>query len=241
MTIDDEGVMQIGWLGEPGRDGEHLPTLVLLHGYGSNENDLISAMPVVSAFLPDIRAEVLAVRGFFPIPGRPGGYSWFPGNAWEQPSAQRIAATADRIAGLVRERSESAVFLGFSQGMCAAITVLRRFPRLVRGLVALSGFSFDADQPGDQWLADEVRAGRGLPAFYGWDPADPAIPGYASAWALQFLRTHTALEEKTYPGMGHSLSMDEIGDVVNFLRPLIVSDVAGRGDAAGPTSKGRIA
>ncbi len=223
MTGEDEGVVQVGWLGEPGRSGEEYPTLVLVHGYGSNEGDLISAMPAVGAFLPDIRAKVLAVRGFFEIPGRPGGYSWFPGDARAQPADEQIAATADRLGRLISKHTSSAVLLGFSQGMCAAITVMRRRPSLVAGLVALSGFSFDVEQPGDRWLAAEVAVGRGIPAFYGRDPADPAIPDHASAWAVGFLRRHTALEEKTYPGMGHSLSMPELADVVQFLRPLIAA------------------
>ena len=45
--------------------------------------------------------------------------------------------------------------------------------------------------------------------------------GYASAWALEYLRDHTRLTERSYPGMGHSLSMPEIADVVRFLRPLL--------------------
>jgi len=233
VTSDDNSVVQVNWLGEPRHDAEQVPTLVLLHGYGSNEHDLVSALPIVGALLPDISAKVLAVRGFFDIPGRPGRYSWFPGQVWVQPGQPGIAATADRLAGLVAEHTDSAVWLGFSQGMCAAIAVLRRRPRLFRGLVGLSGFSFDAEQQADNWLADEVSAGRGVPAFYGRDPADPAIPDYASAWALGFLREHTRLEERTYPRMGHSLSMEEISDVVQFLRPLLRSDTAGRARAVG--------
>jgi len=231
MPSDDNSVVQVNWLGERRRDGERVATLVLLHGYGSNEQDLISALPVMSALLPDVSAKVLAVRGFFDIPGSTGGYSWFPGQVFVQPVRAAIATTADRLADLISEHTESAVWLGFSQGMCAAIAVLRRRPLLFRGLVGLSGFSFDDEQPADNWLADEASAGRGVPAFYGRDPADPAIPDYASAWALGFLREHTRLEERTYPRMGHSLSMEEISDVVRFLRPLLRDDPDGRSRA----------
>lgn len=227
MTTDDSPHVEVRWWG----DGQRLaspPTLVLLHGYGSSERDLVSVLPVVQAFLPGVDAQVLAVRGPFPIGGRPGRYSWFPGDVWVQPPPEQIGQVADAVADAVAQHTDAAVWLGFSQGMCAAMTVLRRRPELVDALVALSGFSFDVDQPGDAQLAREVEAGRGVPAFYGRDPADPAIPAFASTWALEYLRAHTALQEYSYPGMGHSLSMPEITDLTAFLHPLLRHAEAGR-------------
>lgn len=218
MTMNDAPHVEVRWWGDAQRLAAP-PTLVLLHGYGSSERDLVSVLPVLQAFLPGVDAKVLAVRGPFPIAGRPGRYSWFPGDVWVQPPPEQIGQVTDAIADAVARHTDTAVWLGFSQGMCAAMTVLRRRPELVDALVALSGFSFDADQPGDAHLAREVAAGRGVPAFYGRDPADPAIPAFASAWALRYLRAHTAVQEHSYPGMGHSLSMPEITDVVGFLGP----------------------
>lgn len=220
MTETDRPRVEVRWLGN-GRQLAASPTLVLLHGYGSSERDLVSVLPVVEALLPGVDAKVLAIRGFFPIAGRPGRYSWFPGDVWVQPPPAEIGQVADTLADTVAEHTDAAVWLGFSQGMCAAMAVLRRRPELVDGLVALSGFSFDVDQPGDAQLGRDAAAGRGVPAFYGRDPADPAIPAFASAWALRYLRAHTAVQEHSYPGMGHSLSMPEIADVVAFLAPLL--------------------
>lgn len=221
MTTTAETV-EIGWLGASRPAGVAGPALVVLHGYGANERDLMTMLPVLGMLLPGVSAKVIAVRGFYPVQHRGRrGYSWFPGAVATQPPAAEIALVADRVAELVAQHTERAVWLGFSQGMCTAMTVLRRRPHLVAGLVALSGFSWDAGQPADDSLAAAVADGRGVPAFYGRDPADPAIPPYASAWALDYLRTHTRLEEHSYPGMGHSLSMPEIGDVVGFLRPLL--------------------
>ena len=223
MTINDGPRVEVRWLG----DGQRLaapPTLVLLHGYGSSERDLVTVLPVVEALLPGVDAQVLAVRGAFPIAGRPGRYSWFPGDVWVQPTPDQIGQVTDALADAVAEHTRSAIWLGFSQGMCAAVTVLRRRPEMVDALVALSGFSFDVDQPGDARLAGDVVAGHGVPAFYGRDPADPAIPAFASAWALRFLRSHTALQEYSYPGLGHSLSMPELTDVISFLGPLLRQD-----------------
>ncbi len=214
----------IAWLGMPAddrTDDPAIPTLVLLHGYGSNERDLIALVPAMQMFLPGVTARVIAVRGGYPAPGRPRGHSWFPGSVAVQPAARDIAATADAVAAVVRRYADKAVVLGFSQGMCTAISVLRRHPDLITGLVALSGFMFDDDQPGDSRLAVATAGGTGVPAFAGYDPADPLIPPVANRWAMTFLRTHTQLSEHTYPGMGHSVSLDEIADLAGFLRTVL--------------------
>lgn len=218
MTIP-AGTVQVGRIGRPGPDA---PTLVVLHGYGANERDLMSMLPVLGAMLPGVTATVLGIRGFYDVIHRGrSGHSWFPGAVATPPPADGIAAVGDRIVDMVTGHTDAAVWLGFSQGMCAAMTAIRRRPTVCRGLIALSGFSWVAPQPGDAAMAAAVRSGGGIPTFYGRDPADPAIPGYASAWALEFLREHTRLTERSYPGMGHSLSMPEIVDVVGFLRPLL--------------------
>jgi phospholipase/carboxylesterase len=212
---------QIAWLGSPPANDARVPTLVLLHGYGSNEQDLISLVPAIRMFLPGVVARVIAVRGSHPAPGRARGFSWFPGSVMSRPGPSAIARTADGVAALIRQYTSRAVVLGFSQGMATAVTVLRRHPELVSAFVGLSGFLFDDDQPGDARLAGATAAGRGVPAFAGYDPADPLIPGFANRWALTYLRTHTDLSEHSYPGMGHSVSLDEIRDLTTFLRKFL--------------------
>jgi len=197
-----------------------VPTLVLLHGYGSSERDLIALVPAMQMFLPGRSARVLAIRGSHPVPGR-RGYAWFPGPLMSQPPLADIARTADQVADVVRRYTNHAVLLGFSQGMCTAITTMRRHPDLVRALVGLSGYLYDDAHPGDGQLGVMALAGHGIPAFVGYDPADPRVPGVAIRHAVEFLRGHAALAEHTYPGMGHSISMPEIADVTRFLQRVL--------------------
>ena len=61
---------EIAWLGTPQPDNPHVPTLVLLHGYGSNEQDLVSLVPAMQMFLPGVTAKVIAVRASHQAPGQ---------------------------------------------------------------------------------------------------------------------------------------------------------------------------
>jgi phospholipase/carboxylesterase len=205
------------WLGSPRPDDPDVPTLVLLHGHGSHEQDLVSLVPAMQMFLPGVHARVVAVRGSFPALGRTRGYSWFPGSVYEQPPAEAVAVAVDDVARVIRRHSGPVVVLGFSQGMCMAVTLLRRHPDLVRAVVGLSGFVYDDWQPGDAELSVRTQAGAGVPAFFGYDPADPVVPRRATDWARQYLGGHTALEEHRYPGIGHSVSLPEITEVAGFL------------------------
>lgn len=127
----DPGMLahQVRWLGSPAPDDPAVATLVLLHGYGSSEADLIALVPALGLFLPGVSARVLAVRGPHPAPGR-RGHAWFPGPLLAQPPLADIARTGELIARVVRHYTTSAVLIGFSQGMAAAITGMRRYPDL---------------------------------------------------------------------------------------------------------------
>jgi len=211
---------QVRWLGTPRPDDPTVPTLVLLHGYGSSERDLIALMPALGMFLPGVSARVLAIRGSHSVQGR-RGYAWFPGPLMTQPPLADIARTADQVAEVVLRYTGNAVIAGFSQGMCTAITTMRRHPELVRALVGLSGYLYDDEHPGDGQLTVMAMSGHGIPAFVGYDPVDPRVPAVAIRHAVGFLRAHSALEEHTYPGMGHSISMPEITDVARFLQRVL--------------------
>lgn len=222
-------VSRTGWLGAPRPDDDPTtPTLVLLHGYGSNESHMLALTPALQMFLPGVSARLLAIRGSFPATERrrAGGHAWFPGPLMQQPPAADIALVADRVASVIRRHSTPrgpVVLAGFSQGMCAAITVLRRHPSLVTGLVGLSGYLYDTVEPGDAELTVRTVAGHGIPAFVGYDPADPRVPAVARQWAVDFLRQHTDLTERTYPGMGHGIAPNEVMDVAGFLRRVLAA------------------
>jgi predicted esterase len=60
----------------PASRGKPKQLVVLLHGYGSNGEDLISLAPYWAKTLPD--AQFVSPNAPDPVPGYPGGYQWFP-------------------------------------------------------------------------------------------------------------------------------------------------------------------
>ena len=204
LTIDDSLTR---WVPS---DREGLPLLVLLHGYGADEHDLIG----LASFLPDgiaVASVAAPLAPPFPTPGR----SWYPieGLDGRRPGDVTTAARAllrwiDRAAFGV----PSVALLGFSQGAAVALQALRLAPARLGAVVALSGYVAPGDLPDDAALR-EIRPA----VFWGRGTADDVIPPSLVAHTAQWLPEHADLSGRVYPGLTHSISDDELADVHQFL------------------------
>jgi len=181
---------------------------LLLHGYGSNENDLTGLMPPLGLALPwaSLRA---------PIELGNGGAAWFtittPGN----PDAAPVAEATDAIWAWVDENLTAdtrIIPMGFSQGGLMASQLLRTRPDRVLAPVVLGGFVLGADLPGDADLA----ANR-PPVFWGRGAEDRVIAASAITRTSAYLPQHSALVERVYPGLAHGIDAAELADVREFL------------------------
>ena len=151
---------------EPAREPEG--TLVLFHGRGADEHDLV---PLFDALDPERRLLGIAPRGPLVLP--PGGAHWyavqeigFPDPGTFLPTYARVAEWLDGL-GLDWERT---VLGGFSQGavMSYALSLGSDRPRPA-GVIALSGFV--PTVPGL-----ELDLGPPLPRFaIGHGALDPVI------------------------------------------------------------------
>jgi phospholipase/carboxylesterase len=114
--------------------------LMLLHGVGSNEQNMI---PLAQG--ADERLAVISVRA--PLAMGPGAYAWFPVQ-FTAAGPVLDAAAAERSRGLLLEfidqyKAEHGVqevyLMGFSQGAIMAAVAALSEPEKVRGAVCLSG------------------------------------------------------------------------------------------------------
>lgn len=118
--------------------------LILLHGYGSNKEDLFS----FASELPD---NLLVISAEAPIDMGYGGYAWYnihfnnaqskfsdPKEVFE--AMENIANFIDEIQDKYHILPEKTFLLGFSQGTILSYAVALNYPKKVQKVIALSGY-----------------------------------------------------------------------------------------------------
>ncbi|MCO5314852.1 MAG: phospholipase [Solirubrobacterales bacterium] len=154
--------------------GEAEGALVLLHGRGADEHDLL---PLADALDPDRRLHVLTPRA--PITGPEGGAHWYALAGLPTPDPETFQATWPILTGWLDALPEAigvpwerTVLGGFSQGAvmsyAAGLGAGRPSPA---GILTLSGYI--PEVPGLELALDE-RAG--LPVMIGHGSLDRIIP-----------------------------------------------------------------
>lgn len=194
----------------PAEERAGAPALVLLHGYGADEHDLFGLAPYLPRRL-SIASVAAPLRPGPPMPGR----SWYPieGLTDRDPASITLAAEA-LLAWIDEELAEapSIALLGFSQGAAVALQALRLSTGRFDAVVALSGYAAAGELPGDEALRESRP-----PVFWGRGSHDDVIPQPLITHTAEWLPAHAELTERVYPGMGHSISEDELRDVIDFL------------------------
>lgn len=203
-TIDPNHVM---WDRDP-EDRAGKPLLVMMHGLGSHEGDLFG----LNRFLPDdlVVASLRAPLGYG------GGYAWYPAGSGygddPAPLDSSVQAVLDWIDTL--EVTPTGIgLMGFSQGGCMALQLIRQAPDRFDYVLQLSGFVADAGHPGDAALA--AREPR-MPVFWAHGDQDQVIAASAIERTEHWLAAHTAVEAHRYP-MAHTVSQPELADLVDFV------------------------
>ncbi len=192
------------------RQGEGLPLLLLLHGYGSDERDLFSLVP----FLPE-GATVASLPAPLPAPWPMPGRSWYPIDELERRDPEPVTAAADAVLRWLDAEAGAAssiALLGFSQGASVALQAARLDPARIATVVNLSGYAAPGDLPGDAALRE-----RRTRVFWGRGSRDDVIPPELVAHTAQWLPEHTDLTGRVYAGLTHSVSEEELADVRRFL------------------------
>ncbi|MDP5106129.1 MAG: phospholipase [Polaribacter sp.] len=129
---------------EPKIKTENPPLLILLHGYGSNMEDLFS----FSEELPD---ELLIISAEAPYQMGFGSYAWYAINFDDikgkfsdleqaKTSLDKIALFIDEIKTKYQTDPTKTFLLGFSQGAILSYSLSFFYPNKVQNIIALSGY-----------------------------------------------------------------------------------------------------
>lgn len=193
------------------------PLVVMFHGYGSHEGDLMA----LSASLPD-GFTVASVRA----PQRAGaGFQWFALSSDLGFTTDAVVAAAEPVVQWLRDESlqhTHVILLGFSQGMAIATTVARHAPDLVDAVVGLSGFVVPVadDDAEASFFHDDALREEPLRLFWGRDPEDPVIPPALVDRTAEWAQQHADATKVQYRGIGHGVSPQELSHVSEYLRAL---------------------
>ena len=129
---------------QPKKETATPPLLILLHGYGSNEQDLFS-------FAEELPCELLIISARAPLSMGMGGYAWYTihfdatdGKFSDIDEAikarEMIAHFIDEVCSTYDVDTNNIFLLGFSQGTILSYAVAFNYPEKIQHVIALSGY-----------------------------------------------------------------------------------------------------
>jgi len=129
---------------QPKIDIKNPPVLILLHGYGSNEQDLFS-------FANELPDELLIISARAPLSMAYGGYAWytihfdntdgkFSDTREALKSKEIISVFIDEVSENFEVDAKKVFLLGFSQGTILSYAVALSYPEKVQYVIGLSGY-----------------------------------------------------------------------------------------------------
>ena len=195
--------------------GQGAPLLVLLHGYGSDEEDLMGLAPAL-----DPRVHVVSVRA--PIRLAEGGFAWFPLEMTEDGlafSLEESGPARDKLCELIGnlqkqyDASGRTLLLGFSQGAGMALFSGLRISETIAGIAFLSGLCLPGMVP-EGAAADSLKE---MPVFISHGQFDPLIPVAMARESRDILaRLPLRILYKEY-AMAHEINGECLGDLQEWL------------------------
>jgi predicted esterase len=177
--------------------------IIAIHGRGANAEDIIGL------------AAQVAPPGVAIVAPQAAGNTWYPYRFTEPTErnepylSSALQTIGDLIAGLEARGipTERIALLGFSQGACLATEAAARNARRFAAVLAFSGGLIGP--PGTPFSYPGSLAGT--PVFLGCSDVDPHIPRErVNETAEAMIRLGATVDERIYPGMGHTINRDEL-------------------------------
>lgn len=205
-------------LRKPSNNLTNPPLLIMLHGYGSNEQDLFS-------FAQELPSELLILSVRAPLSLGFGSYAWYSinfeadrDNFSNLEEANLALKQIDRfIDGVIDEfdPDPDRIFLmGFSQGTILSLAYALNHPGKIQHVLALSGYV------NQQLLNTPLEASdhKNLDVFASHGSVDQVIPVEWARRTPEFLKNlNIEHEYKEYP-VGHGVAPQNFFDMLSWIR-----------------------
>ena len=210
-------------------------SVIWLHGLGADGSDFV---PVIDELGLDDLPGMPGIRFVFPhAPQMPvtcnGGYvmpSWYDIYSLDVNSRRvdedGIRQSRQAIRQLIARENERGIpcrriiVAGFSQGGAVAYTTALTHPEALAGVIALSTYI-----PAPTLLTDEAtEVNKTIPVFAAHGSEDEVVSPILGETAREWLTQHGyAVEWHEYP-MPHSVCLEEIGAIGQWLRKTLASN-----------------
>ena len=193
------------------------PVLILLHGYGSNEEDLFS----FASELPD-NYYVVSVRA--PYDMQYGSYAWyainFDADENKFSNVEQAIKSRDVVANFIDDLvakypidSANVTLVGFSQGCILSYAIGLSYPEKINRIVAMSGY-LNPEMLHQDYLKNNLL---NLKVFSSHGTVDQVVPVEWGRKAKPFL-DNLGIENvyKEYP-IGHGISPQNFFDFKEWI------------------------
>jgi predicted esterase len=183
-------------------------TLLLLHGTGGSEHDLI---PLGQELLPG--AALLSPRGRVLENGMPRFFRRLAEGVFDQEDLRtrtdelaRFVTDSVRVYGL---RDDRVIAVGYSNGANIAASLLLRHPRVLSGAVLF--------RPMVPFRPNPTPHLKGMPVFMAAGSRDPVVPAELTSALAEILQEGGArISIHWHPG-GHELGSDDVAAARDWL------------------------
>lgn len=193
------------------------PVLILLHGRGANEDDLLG----LAEYL-DERLMIVSPRAPFPFQFG-GGYTWYDLEEVGRPEPEMFRKSYAKVVQFVEDVrahlpvDRTKVFLGgFSMGTVMSLAFGLTHPASVRGLIANSGYVPEETDLRFSW--SDVKGKPFLVTHGTYDPVIPVSYGRRTKELLQ--KADAALTYREYD-MGHQIGEESLNDMMSWISALL--------------------
>lgn len=191
------------------------PSIILLHGYGSDENDLFS----FAEYLPK-KYTIISLRAPFETPM--GGYCWFSINfnnsneKWSdhKQAYQSILNLESQIDFFIQKYNlepDQVDLLGFSQGAVLSWALLLDFSIKINRAVCLSGYIDKS------LLKEDIYSYRDIIAYSSHGTNDPVIPFDWAKTSIESLKENNPNVVFNSFQDAHNVSQENFQSILNWL------------------------
>jgi phospholipase/carboxylesterase len=202
--------------------------VVWLHGLGADGNDFVPIVPElglpsdhrIKFIFPNAPIRPITINGGMEMPG---WYDIADSQLRKDIDIAGIKESAAAIEHIIDEEVQSGIssdriiLAGFSQGGAIAYYLGLRIKAKLAGIVALSTYI-----PAPESLENEGNGHNEVPIFIGHGSHDPLVAESLGASAENTLSTlGRTVTYRTYQ-MDHSVCLEEIKDIADFLRARLV-------------------